>query len=199
MKSLKRVMAILLLAMLVMTITIYAANEVRIELSHPDKVKVNQEENVSASLIGEGAPLYTNVRMKIEVQGPAKPKLMATDSNGTTLDIMNYGYWGPEAGFAIQGDFTNTTPIKATFTEAGTYIITLTLQNVANNNQAITSKSIAIEVESEKTNIIENEVVNNEIAELPKTGTSIGEYAIYASILLIVVFYIYRVKQKNEI
>ena len=88
----------------------------------------------------------------------------------------------------MQGDFTNTTPIKATFSEAGTYTIVLSLVNVAVNNSIITSSSFTINVQDEETPPVSNNTtinaVNNTIAnELPKTGTSIGEYIIYFFII----------------
>lgn len=59
---------------------------------------------------------------------------MATDSAGQQFDIAQLGYWGPDAGFAVGGTFTNTTPVTATFPEAGLYEIKLSLVDVSQSN-----------------------------------------------------------------
>ena len=138
-------------------------------------------------MVGVNGPLYTNVQIHVKITGPATPKLLATDSNGVEHDIAQIGYWGPTDGFAIQGDFTNTTPIKATFTEAGTYTIELILVDLANSNAVITSKEFTIDVLSEETPVVNNTVTNvsnnTTVEELPKTGTSLGEYITYFFII----------------
>lgn len=106
--------------------------------------------------------------------------------------LHNFGYWGPTAGFPVQGDFTNTTPIKATFPEEGNYTITLTLQDVTNNYVAIESRTFTIQVYEDNTggNIVSNVVDNNldnSISELPKTGTSIIEYVMYFMIAVLII------------
>ena len=102
-------------------------------------------------------------------------------------DIAQIGYWGPSTGFAVQGDFTNTTPIKATFTEEGTYTIELSLVDLSNSDAVITSKTFTIDVLSEEPSSVNNTITNvsNNVAveELPKTGTSIGEYIIYFCVI----------------
>ena len=53
-------------------------------------------------------------------------------------------------------------------------------------------------VENTMVNTVENTVVNNEEAtELPKTGTSLVEYVIYAFVILAFIYMIYSIKQKN--
>lgn len=97
------------------------------------------------------------------------------------------------------GDFTNTTPVKATFAEAGTYTITLSLINLENSS-AITQKSFPIEV-AEDNMTSNNPGINNEVVEeLPKTGVSVIEYILIFSILLITLSLIgiYAKKRKYE-
>lgn len=76
-------------------------------------------------------------------------------------------------------DFTNTTPIKATFPEAGKYTITLSLINLENNNNVITTNSFEVNVTSNA--LVENNTIDNginNVEELPKTGVSIWEYVL---------------------
>lgn len=149
----------------------------------------NVEKDANVLLVGVNGTPHTNVQIKVKITGPATPKLLATDSSGVQHDIAQLGYWGPASGFPVQGDFTNTTPIKATFTEAGTYTIELSLVDVSSSNAVITSKTFTIDVADEQTpanNTIEN-LIENSIEELPKTGFSIGEFAMFAFLVGILV------------
>lgn len=157
-------------------------------MQYSGTVVKNVEKGAKVLLVGVNGTTYTNVQIKVDITGPATPKILATDSSGIEYDIAQIGYWGPESGFAVQGDFTNTTPIKATFTEAGVYTIVLSLVNVANNNSIITSSSFTINVQDEETppvtnNTIVNAANNTVVEELPKTGTNIGEYIMYFFII----------------
>ena len=199
MKKLKIIFVSLILIIMINIIS-YAAIDTTIhfDISYEGKVKVNEEKSTIIILAGNETPLHTNVRVKVDIEGPAKPKLLANDSNGTQIDIADWGYWGPESGFAIQGTFSNETPVKATFTEAGSYTITLSLLDVQNANNVLAQKSITLQVEGNETQVneITNEVVNNSVEELPKTGTSLTEYTIYAVVLLVILYIGYQVKQR---
>lgn len=160
-------------------------------------------------LVGNEAPPYTNVRVKVDISGPATPTVMATDSLGNELDIAQLGYWGPDAGFAVGGTFTNTTPVTATFPEEGLYEITLSLINVTDGSTIATStESIYVYrdqaelddvlnsqnqiannvVENTAGNSVGNNIMNNAtsnaVPSIPQTGTSFAEYAVYAGIIL---------------
>ena len=52
-------------------------------------------------------------------------------------------------------------------------------------------------IENTITNTVENTANNQENTELPKTGTSLVEYVIYALVILAFVYIIYSIKQKN--
>ena len=137
------------LAFLLMIATLcYAAIDTTIhfDISYEGEVKVNEEKSTLIILAGENTPVHTNVRVKVDIEGPATPKLLATDSLGTEIDIAEWGYWGPESGFAIGGTFSNETPVRATFTEAGSYTITLKLLDVQNGNDILAEKSVTIQV-----------------------------------------------------
>lgn len=147
-------------------------------MQYTGTVVENEEKDAKVLLKGVNGTPHTNVQIKVKITGPATPKLLAKDSNGVEHDIAQIGYWGPPTGFPVQGDFTNTTPIKATFTEAGKYTIELSLVDLTNNNSVITSKTFTIDV-SAKQAPANNTVVD----ELPKTGTSIWEYLMYTFVL----------------
>lgn len=183
-----------------------AADEYTFELNYTGDVVLNEEKDATVILRGTDATPYARVRIKVDIEGPATPKILATDTTGVEHDIAELGYWGPDQGFAVGGTFENNTPIKATFSAAGTYTITLSLINLDANDSIITSTVATIEVledESNVTNevndIITNTVVdatNNTIEELPQTGTSIVEYIIYAGIIMtVVVFGYYKINK----
>lgn len=181
-----------------------AADEYTFELNYTGDVVVNEEKSATVTLRGTDATTYARVRIKVDIEGPGIPTLLATDSGGVEHDIAQLGYWGPDAGFAVGGTFENNTPIKATFPTAGTYTITLSLINLDANNSEITSRVTIINVledESIVVNEIANSIIdvgNNTIDKLPQTGTSITEYIIYAGIIIAVVaFGYYKINKAN--
>ena len=205
--KIKRII-VLIVCLLMMSACVYAADEVNFIISYDGIVVENEAKAVNIVLEGKSAPTYTKVRVKVDVSGPATPKLIAKDSLGADIDIAQTGYWGPEEGFPIQGDFKNETPVTATFPKAGEYTITVSLLNLESGNSVITTKSITVDVQEQAAmtntientivNTVENTVVNNEEAtELPKTGTSLVEYVIYAFVILAFIYMIYSIKQKN--
>lgn len=211
----KKTLPALILGILVLFTTfVYAADEYSFSLDYEGEVIVGEAKTANVKLAGNNAPTYTNVRIKVDIQGPSTPKLLATDSAGNQYDIAQMGYWGPDAGFAVQGTFTNVTPVTATFDKAGNYTITLSLVNVAENNSVITSRAISVTVVEKATtdntiqntvantvqntvantatnNVVSN-VVNNAIDKIPQTGTGMFEYSLcfIVTALTIVVGYI---------
>lgn len=184
--------------------SIFAADEYSFDLQYTGNVIKNVEKNANVLLVGVNGTLYSNVLIKVNITGPATPKLLATDSSGTEYDIAQLGSWGPPSGFAVQGDFTNTTPIRATFTEAGDYTIQLSLVDVTNNDTIITNSVFTINVLEEEPIIGDNEqppIEDEEVEELPKTGTSIWEYIsyviVFGTILTFSMIYINKKKIRN--
>lgn len=179
---------------------VFAADGYSFELKYTGTITKNVEKNAEVLLVGTNAPMHSNVRIKVEISGPATPVILATDTNGTEIDIAKTGFWGPEAGFPVGGDFTNTTPIKATFKDEGKYTIKLCLIDVTNGNEVIETKDFQMEVYEDVTegNVIGNAVTENKIEELPKTGTSVFEYVMYimAIVAIISVIGIYLNKKK---
>lgn len=162
----------------------FAAQGYSFELQYTGTITKDEEKNANVLLIGNAGTLYTKVRIKVDITGPGQPTILAKDSNQQEYNIAEIGYWGPPEGFAVQGDFTNTTPIRATFPEAGKYTITLSLINLEDNNNVITTNSFEIDVVENSGAIVNNTVTTNtpgveNIEELPQTGRSIVEYIIY--------------------
>lgn len=187
---------------LLLSSSIYAANGYEFKLEYEGDIVENQEKQATVILQGTSATPYTNVRIKIEfVSGPSTPKIMATDTNGTEFNLTDLGYWGPEVGFQVGGDFENKTPIKATFSAPGTYAVKLSLVDVNNSEAVITSNEFTFTVlEEPKTenNVVTNNTTNNnEIDNLPQTGTSIFEYIALGIILGAILFVIYSVVRKR--
>lgn len=203
MKKICYLITIILMMLILFCEPVNAATGIEFELKYTGKVTEKETKDAEVILRGTDATTYPKVRVKVEVTGPSKPKIMAVDSAGNQIDIAQTGYWGPPEGFPIAGTFENITPVKVTFDEAGTYKVKLSLINLENANAEITSKTETIEVVSKtpptnpNTNTNTNEVVggNNTIEKLPQTGTSLIEYTVYIGIVLIgIVFINYKIK-----
>lgn len=204
----RKIASIIITFAIILGITNYslAANEYSFDLQYTGTVVKNEEKSAKVLLIGKSGTLYSKVRIKVDINGPAKPKLMATDTNNVEHDIAELGYWGPPQGFPVQGDFTNTTPIRATFPEKGKYTITLSLINLENDS-VITTKSFDVNVTEQAitdnnnntTNNTTNNITNNNIEELPKTGRNIWEYTIFfASVVIILGISGMYIKTRNK-
>lgn len=182
---------------------VFAANEYSFDLQYTGNIVKNVEKEAVVILTGVNGTLHTNVQIKVDITGPATPKLLATDSTGVEHDIAQVGYWGPSGGFAVQGNFENKTPIKATFVEEGNYTITLSLIDLANNNAVITSRTINLQVYEDRVpenNVVENNIIeNNMVEELPKTGISVWEYVAYIGVLVITLWGIGAYLNKQRI
>lgn len=169
-------------------------------LNYQGEIKKNVQKDATVTLTGTNATPYTNVRIKIDlISGPATPELLATDSAGTTYNLAQIGYWGPPSGFAVGGTFTNETPIKATYPEAGIYVSRLSLIDLNNSNAVITSKEFTVTV-TDESQVIENvenaNVENNVIEEIPQTGVSIWTYIAVAIALIVAILYARKLVNK---
>lgn len=173
---------------------VFAQDEYSFDLQYTGTIVKNVEKDAVVLLTGVNGTPHTSVQIKVDITGPATPKILATDSTGTEYDIAQLGYWGPPSGFQVGGDFVNRTPIKATFIEEGSYTIKLSLVDLANGNAVITTKTFDIEVYEDVpggnvvSNVIDNAVVEgNTLEELPKTGTSVVEYVMYIIAIVLII------------
>ena len=183
-----------------------AADEYTFEIEYTGDIIKGEQKDAVVVLKGVDGTPYTNVRIKVDIDGPSTPKLLATDSLGNELDIAQIGYWGPDVGFAVGGTFENRTPIKATFQVAGTYKIKLSLINVASSNAVITTRDITLTVKDNTiqenntitNNIIANNIAENTIEELPQTGINMVEVigvVLFIAIASSIGFKIYKTRK----
>ena len=199
-KSIFLISIILIALLSIFTMPAYATqpptavgNGYEFSLNYTGDITEQEDKDATVILAGVDATPYSNVRIKVDViSGPGVPSVVAYDSQGIGYNIIEFGYWGPEAGFAVGGTFSNETPVVARFPEAGTYVIQLALIDVNNNSQVITSKQFTIDVkESEPVidepavdNIISNEV-NNIIEEIPQAGINIWTYLLILTVVVV--------------
>lgn len=182
------------LAVVVLCNSAYAADDAySFDIVYTGDIIEGVDKNATVILQATEGKVYSNVRIKTDfVSGPAKPTILAYDSAGVGYNIAELGYWGPESGFAVGGTFKNETPIVATYSEAGTYVVRLSLLDLNNGNQVITSKEFTQTVlpatSSEDTNNTLDNTTNNIIDEIPQTGTSIW---IYLGVLVGIVAIVY--------
>ena len=181
---------------------VFAQDEYSFDMQYTGTIVKNVEKDAVVLLTGVNGTPHTSVQIKVDITGPATPKIIATDATGTEYDIAQLGYWGPPSGFQVGGDFVNKTPIKATFIEEGSYTIKLSLVDLANGNAVITTKTFDIEIYEDVLgdNVVAN-AVENTLEELPKTGTSVMEYVMYTIgvVLVISIIGMYLNKRKvNE-
>lgn len=201
----KKILLTFMLGLLFLSTVVYAANGYDFNLKYDGEIIANEAKQGSVTLNGTDATPYTNVRIKVDfVSGPAKPSLIAYDSNGTKFDIAEIGYWGPPSGFAVGGTFTNETPITATYPQAGTYVTKLSLVDISNNEAVIASKELTIAVKDANTpenNVVVNNTVteNNVIENIPQAGISFWVYLLVIAIAVIVAWaIIYFMKNKKD-
>lgn len=182
----------------IFTIQVNAAAELEFELKYDGDIVVNETKEGSVILRGTNATTYSNVRVKVDVEGPGTPKIIATDTNNQEFDLVDIKYWGPPEGFPVAGTFENETPIKATFPVAGTYTIKLSLVNMQSSEAEIISKSFTIEVLEDATNVNEVNETGNEIEKLPQTGNSMVEYIMYIAVVVaLIIFVSYKIKNNK--
>ena len=195
MKKLSCFIVTILFILSVISIQVNAATELEFELKYDGDIVVNETKEGSVILRGTNASTYSNVRVKVDVEGPGTPKLIATDTNQQEFDLVDIKYWGPPEGFPVAGTFENETPIKATFPVAGTYTIKLTLVNMQASEAEIISKSFTVEVLEDATNVNEVNEPENEVEKLPQTGNSTMEYVMYIAIVAVLVIFVsYKIK-----
>lgn len=171
-------------------------NGYNFEINYTGNIIQNEDKEATVILEGTNATPYSNVRIKVDfVSGPSTPTIIAYDTNDIGYNIVEFGYWGPEAGFAVGGTFRNETPITARYLDAGTYVVRLSLVDVNNGEAVITSEEFTQTVlastpteESPVEDAVTNNVVNNNIEEIPQTGVSIW---VYLGVIIAVVIVIY--------
>lgn len=202
----KRVfLLIFALALIICTGSIYATdvstnNGYNFDIVYSGNIIKNEAKNATVILEGQNATPYTNVRIKVDaISGPATPSIIAYDSDGNAFDITQIGNWGPQSGFAVGGTFRNETPIVATYPEAGTYVSRMSLVDVNNNDQVIASKEFTISVYENNPVADTNEtnnITNNVVDEIPKTGTSLWVYIVVIVATIAIIYIVSKFIKK---
>ena len=194
-----------LLILVSVSTIIYAQTGYSFDIRFTGDITVNETKEAEVVLKGENATLYQKVRIKVElISGPSTPTIIATDTNSQDFNILEIGYWGPAEGFQVGGTFENVTPVKATFADAGSYVIRLSLLDLDNSNAVITTRDFTLTVTGEEQQPEVNNTItttnNTTVNEIPQTGTSVGEYAAYIIIIaaIILVGYMY-IRKRNSI
>ena len=124
-----------------------------LDITAPQKLYVGEDDTTTAIRLharnGESQTV-THARIEVDVTGPedAKPQFIAKDAqSGTKWNILDYGYFGPEAGFEVTSSYDITTQLeKVSFDKPGTYTITLKLVDKDNNDKVLAMETASVEV-----------------------------------------------------
>lgn len=195
----KRVFFIVfVLALAIFATTIYAAGDnFSFAINYTGNIVEGEAKDAVVVLEGTDATVYSNALIKVElVSGPSTPTITAKDTSGVEHNIMELGYWGPPEGFAVGNTFKNETPVVATYSDSGTYVIRLSLIDKNSSDRVIVSQEFTQVVEAaqalpdnnvtNETNIINDS--NNIIEEIPQTGTSIWTYLIVVIAVICLIY-----------
>ena len=195
----KRVFFIVfVLALAIFATTIYAAGDnFSFAINYTGNIVEGEAKDAVVVLEGTDATVYSNALIKVElVSGPSTPTITAKDTSGVEHNIMELGYWGPPEGFAVGNTFKNETPVVATYSDPGTYVIRLSLIDKNSSDRVIVSQEFTQVVEAaqalpdnnvtNETNIINDS--NNIIEEIPQTGTSIWTYLIVVIAVICLIY-----------
>ena len=195
----KRVFFIVfVLALAIFATTIYAAGDnFSFAINYTGNIVEGEAKDAVVVLEGTDATVYSNALIKVElVSAPSTPTITAQDTSGVEHNIMELGYWGPPEGFAVGNTFKNETPVVATYSDPGTYVIRLSLIDKNSSDRVIVSQEFTQVVEAaqalpdnnvtNETNIINDS--NNIIEEIPQTGTSIWTYLIVVIAVICLIY-----------
>ena len=195
----KRVFFIVfVLALAIFATTIYAAGDnFSFAINYTGNIVEGEAKDAVVVLEGTDATVYSNALIKVElVSGPSTPTITAKDTSGVEHNIMELGYWGPPEGFAVGNTFKNETPVVATYSDPGTYVIRLSLIDKNSSDRVIVSQEFTQIVETaqalpdnnvtNETNIINDS--NNIIEGIPQTGTSIWTYLIVVIAVICLIY-----------
>ncbi len=211
----KKVFSIIMMFILMffMVMPVYAADTYTLSVDYTGTFTKGVRKDINIILKGgKDSTPYTNAKIKITVDGPANPTILARDSKGTQYNVLYKNF--PDAGFQINSETNNVTPIQVSFPKEGTYKMTLSLVDASSGDTVIVTQDITIQVYEEEVilpeeNVIDNAIsdnttlnndINNTIGQLPKTGRGVVEYAMYiiAITLFISIIGIYFNKKRMK-
>lgn len=186
-----------------------------LNLEYTGDIIFGQEKDMKLSYSSSMGRYYEHARLVASATAPdgASVKLMATDATTRTEQDLIQSGWGDPQGYAIGGkDVSQVLNVRALFTDAGDYTITLKLIDRDNADSVIAQKQFAFTAVEHETEIVppveeeqppkepttENEQTSNKQEKpttLPKTGDNVY---VPMSLLLIALtgFAIYYNKKK---
>ena len=198
MKKYRFILLLTIFFIITCPLSIFAAHGYEFKIQYEGNILENVEKDAKILLVGTKGEEYSKARVIVESTGPAKATVYAKDKDGKEFDMSKNDGWGPSTGFAIKGDFTNTTAVRITFPEAGKYTTTLKLIDTENDNEVITSNTFEFNVLTNKPAIEEN--TQEPVESLPQTGIEWYKYIIYVLVIILLIMAIYLIikSKKNK-
>ncbi len=121
-------------------------------IEHSGDIIKGEEKEMKLSYSSPMGRYYEHARLVAEAVTPsgATVNLIGTDSSSAEHDIIQSG-WGDAQGYKIGGkDVSQVLNVRATFSEAGDYAITLKLIDRDNSDQVISQQTFNFTVLAEK-------------------------------------------------
>ena len=111
------------------TVTVHQRSTYQFVYDIPDHIVACEETGLPVTFQTDvlGFCGYDNVRFKFYADGPGDVTFKATDSEEVEHTFVNAGYWGPETGFNLPADYSETTAWTLNFSRPGEYAITFSL------------------------------------------------------------------------
>ena len=171
---------------------------------HVDTSKVFTGKMVQAGTLSTG---YSNLGTDVEILSVptgGTVTVVATNEHGTNYTIItnggvgSIGKWGysDSVGYALPAGLLpvahTTTPVNVTFSESGTYQISVTLKNLSTST-VLQTKTFNIIVASSAT-------TNNTTApnEIPAAGIPVTDYTVFGIIILVIFVVGYMLVRKRK-
>lgn len=118
--------------------------------SYPENMVANTDYQATSTLATQeaGTKGYDKVRILFGTTSPEGGHCLIKmkDTNETEFSFSDNGAWGPESGFPLPADYNVTSEMTINYSQAGTYIHTIKVVNLENNDviaEAMTTVSVA--------------------------------------------------------
>lgn len=128
-----------------------------LKLEHTGDIIANKEKDMKLSYSSSMGRYYEHARLIAEATTPkgASVKLTGIDDTANAEEDIIQSGWGNPQGYKIGGkNFSQVLNVKALFTEAGNYTITLKLIDRDNSDSIIAEKQFAFAVTDENSGIV---------------------------------------------
>lgn len=128
-----------------------------LKLEHTGDIIVNKEKDMKLSYSSTMGRYYEHARLIADATTPegANVKLTSIDSTAQAEEDIIQSGWGDPQGYKIGGkDFSQVLNVKALFTKAGNYTITLKLIDRDNSDTVIAQKQFTFTAVDENSGIV---------------------------------------------